>query len=90
MKNNPEGFEFEKLNTLFKSKSKQSDVNGNNVNRPHTPKKEYVNHQTEGEEKEEFDIISYSNLIYSTIKSFFSGLIQIKGRSIHKEFTPCF
>ena len=84
---NPEGFQFQTLSTHFKDKQKKpkstpssqrnpSSTNGSTKNLNSNPK-------TKEEQDAENDIGSYANLIYGTIKNFFSGIIEIKGKTFN-------
>lgn len=77
---NPNGFEFHTLSTKFKNPSKKdfktkptSKKNLKSNTKIPKPKK------SKEEEEAENDLGSYANLIYETIKNFFSGIIEIKG-----------
>jgi hypothetical protein len=85
MSKNPQGFQF---HTLPTESNKQINRNGSKRGTPVTSSKnnsaKNLNYsskskKTKEEEDAENDIGSYANLIYGTIKNFFSGVIEIKG-----------
>ena len=74
MQKNPEGFRYDPLNTK------------NTAQKEEKPKEEVKeeNQETETETKGKGggigdDVAAHANLIYSTIKNFLSGSIEIKG-----------
>lgn len=83
MAKNPNGLQFQTLSTHFKGQkpppkstpsSQRTQPNGSarldsGAGRP----------KTQEEQEAENDLGSYANLIYGTIKNFFSGIIEIKG-----------
>jgi hypothetical protein len=84
MSKNPEGFQFHTLSTKFnEAKNKTtSKPTSQPTSRPGSqrdfPKGKTT--KTPEEEEAENDLGSYANLIYGTIKNFFSGIIEIKGK----------
>lgn len=81
---NPEGFQFQTLSTHFKDPSKAAKKGP--PRQPATPsrggsKKNLNSSSRKSKEQQdaENDIGSYANLIYGTIKNFFSGIVEIKG-----------
>lgn len=85
MSKNPNGFQFHTLPTDSK---KHISRNGSKQGTPSTSSRNNSaknlnyssnNKKTKEEEDAENDIGSYANLIYGTIKNFFSGVIEIKG-----------
>ena len=87
MAKNPEGFQFHTLSTKFneaknkpKSQPTSAPTSGNSSQRDFQRGK---TKKTPEEEEAENDLGSYANLIYGTIKNFFSGIIEIKGKGIN-------
>lgn len=83
MSKNPQGFQFHTLSTKFDEAknrpqstptSKPTSQQNSQRNIPGNRTK-----KTPEEEEAENDLGSYANLIYGTIKNFFSGIIEIKG-----------
>lgn len=83
MAENPEGFQFHTLSTKFPDlakkgfKSQPSSTRENQTKPDQTKRKKP---KSKEEEEAENDLGSYANLIYETIKNFFSGIIEIKGK----------
>ena len=90
MAKNPEGFQFHTLSRDSPGKSdKKIPKPGDSQSSSRNNSKRNVNFnsnnkKTKEEQQAENDIGSYANLIYGTIKNFFSGIIEIKGKKITK------
>ena len=82
MAKNPQGFQFHTLDTKFEKQKDEANSKEGSQHSPSNPTSQAnINKpkKTKEEEEAENDLGSYANLIYGTIKNFFSGIIEIKG-----------
>ena len=84
MARNPQGFQFNTLPTESR-RNVPKPPTPTNPGSSRNPSAKNLNYsssskKTKEEEDAENDIGSYANLIYGTIKNFFSGIIEIKGK----------
>lgn len=83
MAENPEGFQFQTLSTKFPDLAKkgfESKPTSTRENQTKPENQKRKKPKSKEEEEAENDLGSYANLIYETIKNFFSGIIEIKGK----------